>query len=211
MDNRKGLAKKLFELFWTFFCIAPASFGGGYAMLPAIEKEVVDKRGWLDRAEMNNLISIASSAPGGVGVNAAAFIGYRHAGVYGSAAAVAGITLPTFGIVCILSFVYGWFDEYPKVIAALKGIHAAIVALIVVAAFKIAQTSLVDKTTIGIALSTLGLLLFTDINPTFIIVTGLFAGIILVKAKESMGKKVILDKSANFHRQVEMTYPEYYI
>jgi chromate transporter len=204
-----GKKKKLLELFWAFVCIGPATFGGGYAMIPVIEREVVGKRGWFDSTEMNDLLSIAGSAPGGVGVNAAALIGYRIGGVLGASAAVAGITLPTFGIVFALYFAYGWFDEYPKAIAALKGIHSAIIALILVAAYKVAKTSLVDKTTIGVAVVTLTILFFTEINPAFIIIAGLLIGIILVKVKEWLGMRVSMEK--RFHRKIELTYPEYYI
>ncbi|MDQ8736478.1 chromate transporter [Paenibacillus sp. LHD-38] len=209
--NRMSLGRKLLELFWAFFCIGPSTLGGGYAMIPIIEREIVGKRGWLDSSEMNDILSLAGSAPGGVGVNAAAFIGYRIGGVLGAIAAVTGITLPTFGIVFMLSFVYGWLDEYPKVIAALKGIHAAVIGLILVAAYRLARTSLIDKTTAGVAVITLAVLLFANINPTLVIIAGLFIGIILVKAKEWLGVKVNTEKPLAYVRKTELVYPEYYI
>ncbi|WP_063847502.1 chromate transporter [Bacillus sp. FJAT-28004] len=207
----RGFARKMLELFWVFFCVGPVTFGGGYAMISIIEREVVGKRGWLNSSEMSDLISIAGSAPGGVGVNAAAFIGYRMGGVPGAAVAVTGITLPTFVIVFMLSFAYDWFDEYPKVIAALKGIHGAVIGLIIVAAFKIAKTSLVDKTTIGIAAATLTILCFTNIDPTFIILAGLFNGIIIVNVKQWLGIKANIVGSPLIRGNLEMKYPEYYI
>lgn len=207
----RGFASKLLELFWVFFCVGPVTFGGGYAMISVIEREVIGKRGWLDSSEMNDLISIAGSAPGGVGVNAAAFIGYRMGGIPGAAAAVTGITLPTFVIVFMLSFAYGWFDEYPKVIAALKGIHAAVIGLIIVAAYKIAKTSLVDKTTIGIAAITLTILFFTNIDPTFIILAGLFNGILIMKVKEWLGMKASIVESPLLRGHLDLKCPEYYI
>src|SRR5690606_3195030 len=110
--------RMLLPLFWTFFRIGPATFGGGYAMISLIEHETVTKRNWIDEQEFSNLISIAGSAPGGVGVNAAAFIGYRLAGIGGAVVSIIGITLPTFLIVLGLSFLYISMDGNPKVAAA---------------------------------------------------------------------------------------------
>ncbi|MFX3636517.1 MAG: chromate transporter [Candidatus Pristimantibacillus sp.] len=200
----------LLQLFLSFLRIGPVTFGGGYAMIPIIEREVVTKHGWMDTREMNDVLSIAGSAPGGVGVNAAAFIGYRLGGVLGAIVAIVGMTIPTFLIVLLLSLSYSWFDDNPKVIAALKGIHGAIIGLILVAAYKVIRTSLFDKTTIGITIITLVLLLGTSINPTFIILFGLCIGIIIIKAKGWIGLKAYTERPANLSRKELMT-PEYYI
>lgn len=130
----------LFQLFWVFVRIGPVTFGGGYAMIPMIEREISAKRKWLGEEEMDEILSLAGAAPGGVGVNAAAFIGYRLAGVTGAIAAIAGITIPTFIIVCLLSAVYSQLTDQPKVIAAMKGINGAVIALILVAAYRMVRT-----------------------------------------------------------------------
>ncbi|MCQ6559174.1 chromate transporter [Paenibacillus mendelii] len=200
----------LLQLFWTFFRIGPATFGGGYAMIPLIERETVTKRKWIDKQEMSDLISIAGSAPGGVGVNASAFIGHRLGGIGGAIAAIIGITLPTFLIVFILSFFYVQFGDNPKLEAALKGIHGAIIALILIAAYKMAKSSVFDKTTVTIALSALAVLLLTEINPIIAIVSGLFIGIILVRIKMLLGIKVFTEKQPRRSKE-EIVYPEYYI
>ncbi|UVI31390.1 chromate transporter [Paenibacillus spongiae] len=211
MPSSTNKLQILLQLFWTFFRIGPATFGGGYAMIPLIERETVTKRKWIDKQEMSDLISIAGSAPGGVGVNASAFIGHRLGGIAGAVAAIIGITLPTFLIVFLLSYLYVQFGDHPKLEAALKGIHGAIIALILIAAYKMAKSSVFDKTTVAIALSALAVLLLTEINPVIAIVSGLFIGIILVRIKMLLGIKVYTEKQPPHLKEEEPMYPEYYI
>lgn len=201
----------LFSLFWAFFRIGPSTFGGGYAMMPAIEREIVRKKQWLDDKEMANMISLIGSAPGGVGVNAAAYIGFRKAGVAGAVAAVIGMTLPPFFIVIVLSLVYLFFQENPKVEAALMGVHGAVIALIVMAAYRMAKSSIFDTSTTVVSIGGFLLLFMANIHPLVILLAGLAAGIVLVKGKELIGLKVRMEKAdANISRGMPV-FPEYYI
>src|SRR4051812_8766650 len=120
-QTQKHKLMMLSQLFWAFFRIGPSTFGGGYAMMPSIEREVVVKKQWMEDKELADMMSLAGSAPGGVGVNAAAFVGFRKAGIAGAIAAVTGVTLPTLLIVIALSVFYLLFQDNPKVAAALKG------------------------------------------------------------------------------------------
>ncbi|MFD0714401.1 chromate transporter [Paenibacillus sp. GCM10027626] len=201
----------LFQLFWTFFRISPMTFGGGYAMIPLIEREVVTKRGWIQEEEMGDILSISGSAPGGVGVNASAYIGFRMAGIAGAVAAIVGITLPTFLIVFVLSFLYGQFSDNAKFAAALQGIQGAVIALILVAAYRMGKSSLFDKATVSIALIALTVLLFTKVHPLFAILAGIVAGMAVVKVKMLLGWKVQTEKQAKGKPVEETYYPEYYI
>ncbi|MBP1991978.1 chromate transporter [Paenibacillus eucommiae] len=200
----------LAQIFWVFFRIGPSSFGGGYAMIPLIEREVVQKRKWMEQSEISELVLIAGSAPGGVGVNSAVFIGHHKAGVAGACMAVLGITLPTFVIVFLLSIFNHYFEHNHKIAAALKGIHGAIVALILIAGYKMAKTSLLDKTTIAIVIAALGLLLLTSIHPITVLASGL-VGILLVKVKELLGLKVQMEKTPEPSSEQQLVFPEYYI
>lgn len=184
-SGMKNSISRYLQLFWLFFKIGPSTFGGGYAMIPVLEREMVEKRGWISRQEMNDLMSLAGSAPGGVGVNASAFIGYRIGKVPGAVAATVGITLPTFLIVFILSSIYSVFQHEPKVQAAMKGIHGAIIGLIAVAAYNMAKNALFDRTTITIAAVSLIVLMVTSINPTFMILIGLVLGMIIISVKKN--------------------------
>ena len=180
-------------------------------MIPMVEREIVFKRKWLKEDEMNDLLSLASSAPGGVGVNASAFIGYRLWGVAGALAAVVGITLPTFILVCLLSAVYAELAGQPKAEAAMKGIHGAVIALILMAAYRMAKSSIFDKTTAATTVIVLVVLLSTGINPIYMIVIGLFVGILVVQVKQRLGLKVRTEKESEVYSGLESVYPEYYI
>ncbi|OZB91191.1 chromate transporter [Paenibacillus sp. XY044] len=197
----------LLQLFWIFFKIGPATFGGGYAMMPMIEKEFVDKRKWMDRQEMSDLMSLAGSAPGGVGVNASAFLGYRMGKIPGALAATLGITLPTFIIVFLLSVFYSMFREEPKVQAAFKGIHGAVIGLIAVAAFKMGKNALFDRTTVITAACSLALLLLTGLNPMVLIAVGLVLGITVIRLKKRLGLPVHTERV----REENEPVIEYYI
>src|SRR3954454_9796164 len=105
----------LFQLFWTFFKIAPSTFGGGFAMIPLIEKEVVEKRKWLKSEEVADVFALSQSVPGAVAINSATFIGQRIGGVKGAIAAMIGVSLPTFFIVLILGVLYFFIQDHPKV------------------------------------------------------------------------------------------------
>ncbi|WP_248930819.1 chromate transporter [Paenibacillus hamazuiensis] len=183
----------LASIFWAFFKMGPVTFGGGYAMLPVIEREVVGNKGWVEEEEMADIVSIAGSAPGGIGVNTAAFIGYRLCGIPGATAAVLGIGLPTFLIIFAFSLVLGLIRDNPLVDSAFKGIHAAIVALIAVAAYKMGRTAIQDKTTLVTAIATVLVLVDFHIHPMLLIIGGLFLGIVLVRVKEHWGMPVPLE------------------
>jgi chromate transporter len=181
--------RHLLRIFWTFLRISPLTFGGGYAMLPAIQREVVVTNKWMTDDEMSELLAISGAAPGGVGVNVSALVGYHLAGIRGAVAAVIGITLPTFFIVILLSIIYTFLQSYPKMQAIMEGIHAAIVGLIAAAAYKMAKSSIIDKMTLIAAVSTVLLLLFIPISPIIIIIFGLMVGIAVVFLKQRWGMK----------------------
>ncbi|WP_281885167.1 chromate transporter [Paenibacillus sp. YYML68] len=185
---------RLWLLFWTFVKIGPSTFGGGYAMIPVIQREVTEKRGWMDEAGMNDVLAIAGSAPGGIGVNASAFIGYRLSGIAGAVVAVIGMTLPTFLIAFLLSFGYAHLQHNPKVAGALEGLHAAIVGLIVVAGYRMGRSGVFDKTTLATVVGTVIVLLCVPIHPIAVMGVGLVIGMLLVKIKELAGLPIQLEK-----------------
>ncbi|MDQ0657597.1 chromate transporter [Paenibacillus sp. W2I17] len=201
---------KLIDIFVVFFKLGPSTFGGGYAMVTAIEREIVDRKHWLTSSEMSDMVSIAGSAPGGVAVNSAAFVGYRLAGVSGAMTAVFAITLPTFFIVFILSIFGMMFKDVPKVEAALKGVHAAVVALIIVAAYKMGKSSIIDFATLAITGSCVALLLFTNIHSVVLILAGPIVGILIIGIKRGIGIAAPTEKEKQI-KKTDLNYPEYYI
>ncbi|WP_236036417.1 chromate transporter [Heyndrickxia oleronia] len=191
----------LFQLFWVFFKIGPVTFGGGYAMIPLIEREVVKKRKWVEIEEVSDMFALSGTAPGAIAVNAATFIGHKIAGVRGAIAAMIGVLLPTFLIVMLLNIIFVSFEGNSHVKAAFLGIRAAVVALIAYAAIKIARTSILDKSTFILMIVMVIMMLEFHWHPIFVIVTGALLGIMIVKVKELMNIPVRLDHNQEKNKE----------
>ncbi|MDE6069595.1 MAG: chromate transporter [Alistipes sp.] len=121
----------LFTIFASFLKIGAFTFGGGYAMIPLIEREVIDRRGWVERREFLDLLTLAQSVPGPISLNTAVFVGYRMRGLRGAAAALAGTVLPSFAIILAIALFFANIRENPVVDAAFRGMRPAVVALII--------------------------------------------------------------------------------
>ena len=123
--------KKLLQIFLSFFRIGAFTFGGGYAMIPLIQHEAVEKRKWVTDEDILDIVAIAESTPGPIAINSATFVGYRAAGVLGSVCATLGVVLPSFVIILLLSFVLAQFQEVQAVQYAFNGIRVGVLALLV--------------------------------------------------------------------------------
>ena len=126
----KNKWKTLWQVFATFFKIGAFTFGGGYAMIPLIQRETVDNHKWVTEDDILEIIAIAESTPGPIAINSATFVGYRTCGVLGSVAATLGVVLPSFMIIFALSFVLRQFQELKAVQYAFNGIRAGVMALL---------------------------------------------------------------------------------
>ena len=126
----KAELKKLWQIFATFFKIGAFTFGGGLAMIPLIQKEAVENHGWVSDDDILEIVAIAESTPGPIAINSATFVGYRAAGVLGSAAGTFGVVLPSFVIIFLVSFVLRQFQQLPVVQYAFWGIRAGVVAML---------------------------------------------------------------------------------
>ena len=122
--------KKLLSLFLTFFKIGAFTFGGGHAMIPLIQKEAVENKGWVTDDDILEIIAIAESTPGPVAINSATFVGYRTAGFFGSVCATFGVVLPSFLIILTIASVLNNFMEIAPVKYAFQGINAGVLALL---------------------------------------------------------------------------------
>lgn len=123
--------KKILTLFLTFFRIGAFTFGGGYAMIPLIQKEVVEKKKWITDDDILEIIAIAESTPGPIAINSATFIGYRICGFWGAFFSTLGVVLPSFVIILIISFVLSEFQSIKAVRYAFEGIRAGVLALLI--------------------------------------------------------------------------------
>lgn len=122
--------KKALTLFITFFKIGAFTFGGGYAMIPLISREVVEKHKWITDDDILDIIAIAESTPGPIAINSATFVGYKICGVLGSTAATLGVVLPSFIIILIISYLLDAFSAIKAVQYAFFGIRAGVLALV---------------------------------------------------------------------------------
>ena len=134
MDGEKELKaqkrKNLLPLFLTFLKIGGFTFGGGYAMIPIIQREIVEKKKWITDDDILEIIAIAESTPGPIAINSATFVGYRVGGYLGAMLATLGVVLPPFCIIFAISFVLRQFSELKAVKYAFWGIRAGVLALI---------------------------------------------------------------------------------
>jgi len=158
----------LIRLFFTLFYVNAFTIGGGYVMLPILHKEVVERWGWLTDKEFTEAIAIGQITPGPLTIMNA-FIGYKIQGVLGSITAVLGSYLPSLIIVILVSRYYLKFKESWVVDSALKGIKPAVIGMLAAVTIKLGTSALIDTPTSLIALGTFALLIFTKIDPTFII------------------------------------------
>ena len=126
----KNKWKTLWQVFATFFKIGAFTFGGGYAMIPLIQRETVENHKWVTEEDILEIIAIAESTPGPIAINSATFVGYRTCGALGSAAATLGVVLPSFVIIFAISFVLRQFQELKAVQYAFQGIRAGVMALL---------------------------------------------------------------------------------
>lgn len=132
MESKK---RRIWLLFLTFFKIGAFTFGGGYAMIPLISKEVVETHKWITDDDILEIVAIAESTPGPIAINSATFVGFRVAGFWGAFAATFGVVLPSFVIITALSFVLRQFQSLKPVKYAFYGIRAGVLALLLKALY----------------------------------------------------------------------------
>ena len=137
--------KKILEIFAVFFKIGLFTIGGGYAMLPIIQKEVVETKEWMDDEEFLDALSLTNSLPGPLAINSATFVGYRVCGVKGALAAVMGAASPSVIIILIVAMIFSNLTEYTVVQYIFNGIRPAVVALILYAVIKLAKSAKITE------------------------------------------------------------------
>ena len=145
--------KELVNLFMVFFRIGAFTFGGGYAMLPMLQREVVEKYHWATEDELMDYFAIGQCTPGIIAINTATFVGYKNRGVIGAVAATLGMVTPSIIIITLIAAFLTNFADLAVVKHAFNGIRACVCVLIFNAVVKLAKKSVVDKICLGICLS----------------------------------------------------------
>jgi chromate transporter len=164
------------ESFKTFFKIGIFTLGGGYAMIPLIEEEVVNRHKWVSKDEMLDLIAIAQSCPGVFAINIATFIGYKLRKTKGAIATTVGTALPSFLIILAIAIFFSQFKENKVVAAIFRGIRPAVVALIAVPTFRLGQRANLNKFTIWIPVVCALAIWALGVSPIYIIIIAGLAG-----------------------------------
>lgn len=176
--------KLLFRLFSTFFKIGAFTIGGGYAMLPFIQREVVEKNKWLSDEEFVDILAIAEVTPGPVAVNTSTYVGYKLAGFKGAMFCTLGTILPSFIIILLIVKFFWGYRQSPLIEKVFLGIRPAVAALIFSAVYKLGKKMKFNiSMVIGALLTVLSIMIF-DISPIIIILVSAFISIIYLKNKE---------------------------
>jgi chromate transport protein len=178
----------LIELFISFMRIGGFTFGGGYAMLPLIQKEIVERRGWASDEEVLDYFTIGQITPGVIAVNTATFIGYKKAGILGGMVATLGVIFPSIVIISIIAAVLTNFAELPVVIHAFNGIRACVCVLILIAVYNMGKKSVVDVFTALIFVATAILAILKITSPVILVIVAGLIGVVfqLIKAKRQV-------------------------
>jgi chromate transporter len=174
-----------FELTKTFFKIGLFTLGGGYAMIPLIEEEVVNRHRWASKDEMLDLIAIAQSCPGVFAINIAIFVGYKLNKVRGAIAAALGTALPSFLIILAIAVFFQQFKDNRYVAAMFRGIRPAVVALIAVPTFNLAKQAQLNRFTLWIPVVSALLIWLLGVSPIWIIIAAGIGGFLFSKRKEA--------------------------
>lgn len=181
--------KELASLFMAFARIGAFTFGGGYAMLPMLQKEAVEKYGWATEDELMDYFAIGQCTPGIIAVNTATFVGYKTKKIPGAIAATLGVITPSIIIITIIAAFLQNFAELAIVKHAFNGIRAAVCVLILNAVMNLAKKSVVDKVTLAICIGVLALSLFTEVSPAIIIILAGCAGYLAKRMSRKDGEK----------------------
>ena len=156
--------------FVTFLKIGLFTIGGGYAMIPLMEREVVERRHWLDRDDFMDLISLSQALPGVFAVNFSIYVGHRLRGLRGSMALVSGIVLPSFVIILLVAMFFSAFADNKVIEAVFKGVRPAVVALIAVPCIKLGKAARITVANVWFPIAVALLIALLGISPVYIII-----------------------------------------
>ncbi len=171
--------------FGTFFKIGLFTIGGGYAMVPLIEEEIVNIKQWIAKEDFIDLLAIAQSVPGVFAVNLSIFIGYKLRKFPGALAMALGTILPSFLIILGIALFFHRFKEYEAVENIFKGIRPAVVALIAAPTFSMAKSAKINKYNVWIPIVSALLIWLLGVSPVYIIALAGIGGFIYGKLKHS--------------------------
>lgn len=170
--------KELFDLFWTFCKIGALTFGGGYAMLPLIQREIVENKKWSTEKEILDYYAVGQCTPGVIAVNTATFIGYKLKGIIGGIVATLGVIFPSIVIILIIATFLQNFADLAIVQSAFAGIRVAVIALIITTVVKLIKSSIKDYLGVIIAIIAFVISAFIGLSPVYVVIAAALTGFI---------------------------------
>ncbi len=170
----------LVKLFWEFFKAGFFAFGGGYALIPLIQKDIVERYRWLTADEFTETVAMAGMAPGVFAANSAAYIGYKVAHVWGALVSILGVALPSLFVILAIAVFFPQFKDNPMVRSALEGLRPAVVGLIIVAALTIGAAHMSFKSALIVLLVVCGVF-FLKLHPVVALLASAIAGILFFR------------------------------
>lgn len=166
----------LFQLFYSFLKIGLFTFGGGYAMIPLIEREVITNKKWIAESEFLELLTVAQSAPGPISLNTSVFVGYKMRGYAGALAAISGVVMPSFVIILLVAIFFSDIRHNPVVDAAFRAMRPAVVALIVAPVVGLARG--MRPWLVAVSAATALAVWWLGISPVYLLIAGAVAGLL---------------------------------
>ena len=171
----------LWQLFVSFARVGVLTFGGGYAMIPMLEREIVDRHGWATSEELMDYYAVGQCTPGVIAVNTATFIGYKIAGNIGGVMATLGVVFPSFVIITVIAGIIQNFADIPAVRSAFAAIRVCVCVLIFNSVLKLWKGAVKDKAALVLCLLVLVLSMFFNISPIVFVVFCAAAGILFTR------------------------------
>jgi chromate transporter len=166
------------QLFWSFFKIGAFTLGGGYAMIPLIEQEIVGRRRWISSDEFSETLTLAQSAPGPIAINSAVFVGYKMRGMRGVLTSVLGTVLPSFVVILVIAMFFTNIREQEVVTRIFKGLRPAVVALIAVPVVRMLEKKKFEWSVVLIAALAAVAIAWLKISPILVMLVAGIGGIV---------------------------------
>ena len=184
----KNKLKQYLELYLTFVKIGAFTFGGGLAMMPIMQRELIEKRGWLTEEELIDYFAIGQSTPGIIAVNVATFVGYKRLGWFGGIIGTIGVVTPSWIIIMLLAGAISSVDKYPLAQKALKGINVAVAALLTSVIVKFSKKTIKSIWNVFFMLLAFTLIYFFKVQSVWIIIASLVTGSLLALYRQKKSR-----------------------
>ena len=193
----KNKLKEFLNLYLAFVKIGTFTFGGGLAMMPIMQRELIEKRGWVTEEELIDYFAIGQSTPGIIAVNVSTFVGYKRLGWFGGIVGTLGVVTPSWVIIMLLAGAISSVDKYPLAQKALKGINVAVAALLTSVIVKFSKKTIKNIWNAVFMLLAFALIYFLKVQSVWIILSSLIIGCLLTLYKQKKNARVKVDSMSN--------------